>query len=70
MLPGLIVQTGLLSFISRHHLQGPGRIPGLQEVPVRGATMRRRMVITSRDHRYQSPATQRLIELFTRRAPG
>lgn len=70
MLPALIVQTGLLSFISRHHLQGPGRIPGLQEVPVRGATMRRRMVITSRDHRYQSPATQRLIELFTRRPPG
>ncbi|HKX42344.1 MAG TPA: LysR family transcriptional regulator [Burkholderiaceae bacterium] len=34
MLPALIVQTGLLSFVSRHHLQGQSRITGLKEVPV------------------------------------
>jgi DNA-binding transcriptional LysR family regulator len=68
MLPALIVQTGLLSFISRHHLQGGGRIVGLQEVPVEGAAMRRRLVVTYRDHSFLSPATQRLIELFVRSA--
>ena len=71
MLPGLIVQTGLLSFISRHHLAGPDRIRGLSEVPVRGATMRRRLVVTYRANRFLSPAAQRLIDLFVRSAmPG
>lgn len=64
MLPALIVQTGLLSFISRHHLQGPGRIPGLQEVPIRDATMRRRLVVTHPAQRFLSPAAQRLVALF------
>jgi DNA-binding transcriptional LysR family regulator len=64
MLPTLIVQTGLLSFISRHHLQGRASIPGLQEVPVRGATMRRRLVVTYRAHGFMSPAARRLLELF------
>ncbi len=64
MLPALIVQTGLLSFISRHHLQGPARIPGLQEVPVRGAAMRRRLVVTYRANGFLSPPARRLLELF------
>jgi len=64
MLPALIVQTGLLSFISRHHLQGPARIPGLKEVPVKGATMRRRLVVTYRANSFLSPAARRLIDLF------
>ncbi|MBQ0958557.1 LysR family transcriptional regulator [Ideonella sp. 4Y11] len=64
MLPTLIVQTGLLSFISRDHLQGRGRIPGLKEVPVPGAAMTRRMVVIHRDKAYLSPATQRLLQLF------
>lgn len=64
MLPALIVQTGLLSFISRHHLQGPGRIPGLKEVPVTGATMRRKLVVTYRSNSFLSPAARRLIDLF------
>ena len=64
MLPTLIVQTGLLSFISRHHLQGKARIPGLKEVPVRGAAMRRRLVVTYRANSFQSPAGRRLLELF------
>lgn len=64
MLPALIVQTGLLSFISRHHLQGQARIQGLEEVPVKGAAMRRRLVVTYRANGYLSPAARRLIELF------
>jgi DNA-binding transcriptional LysR family regulator len=64
MLPALIVQTGLLSFISRHHLQGRARIPGLQEVPVKGAAMRRRLVVTYRANGFLSPAARRLLELF------
>lgn len=64
MLPTLIVQTGLLSFISRHHLQGKNRIPGLKEVPVKGAAMRRRLVVTYRDNSFLSPAVQRLLHLF------
>ena len=68
MLPTLIVQTGLLSFISRHHLQGQGRIHGLKEVPVQGASMRRRLVVTYRANSFLSPAAQRLIDLFVRTA--
>jgi DNA-binding transcriptional LysR family regulator len=64
MLPALIVQTGLLSFISRHHLQGQTRIPGLKEVPVKGAAMRRRLVVTYRANGYLSPAGRRLLDLF------
>lgn len=64
VLPALIVQTGLLSFISRHHLQGRARIPGLKEVPVKGAAMRRRLVVTYRAHSFLSPAAQRLLDLF------
>lgn len=64
MLPALIVQTGLLSFISRHHLQGQGRIHGLKEVPVKGASMRRRLVVTYRSNSFLSPVARRLIDLF------
>ena len=67
-LPALIVESGLLSFISRHHLQGQARIRGLKEVPVPGATMRRRLVVTYRTNSFLSPAAQRLIELFVRSA--
>ncbi len=66
MLPALIVETRLLSFISRHHLVGKTRIPGLQEVPVKGGVMRRRMVLTYRENSYVSPAAQRLIDLLVR----
>lgn len=68
-LPSLIVQTGLLSFISRHHLQGATRMRGLREVPVRGATMRRRLVLTHRSQGYVSPAASRLMELLVSHAP-
>ncbi|MFY9514310.1 MAG: LysR substrate-binding domain-containing protein, partial [Rubrivivax sp.] len=65
MLPALIAETGLLSFVSRHHL-GAGT-PGhatLREVPLKETTMRRRMAVTYRRSSYLSPAAQRLIGLL------
>lgn len=64
MLPALIVQSGLLSFISRLHLSGSARVPGLKEVPLLQATMRRRLVVTWRDSGYRAQAARRLVELF------
>ena len=64
MLPTLIEQTGLLSFISRHHLVGRGAKSGLKEVSIKEATMHRRLVVTYRDNSYLSPAASRLIALF------
>lgn len=68
-LPALIVQSGLLSFISRHHLQGPSRIKGLREVPVKGVTMNRRLVLTRRTQGFVSPAVNRLTELLVSQGP-
>lgn len=64
LLPPLIAQTGLLSFISRHHLGGPRAAAVLKEVPVKDAVMRRRLVVSYRESGYLSAAAQRLIELF------
>jgi len=65
ILPALIVQTGLLSFVSRHHLAGAdGKQRGLKEVTVKEAVMRRRLVVTHRDNGYLSPAATRLVDLF------
>lgn len=66
ILPALIVQTGLLTFISRHQVRG-GR-SGLKEVPLREAVMRRRLVVVYRENSYLSPGAQRLIELLTAEA--
>ena len=64
MLPSLVAQTGLLSFISRHHLGQRGARTGLREIPVKEATMRRRIVVTHRENSYLAPAARRLIELL------
>jgi len=69
MLPTLIEQTGLLSFISRHHLVGSAAKSGLKEVPIKEATMHRRLVVTYRDNSYMSPAAARLITLFEGTGP-
>ena len=63
MLPTLIAQTGLLSFISRHHLGTKAR-SGLKEIPLKETTMLRRLVVTYRDKAYLSAAAQRLIALL------
>jgi DNA-binding transcriptional LysR family regulator len=64
MLPTLIAETGLLSFISRHHLHARSPRSGLKEIPLKETTMIRKMVVTYRDKGYLSAATQRLIELL------
>lgn len=64
MLPTLIAETGLLSFISRLHLGSNPSVSRLKEVPVGGVNMCRRLVVTYRENSYLSPAAQRLIELF------
>lgn len=68
MLPALIGETGLLSFISRLHLQEGKSGAALREVKLRGTTMRRRTVVSFRESGYVSPAAQRLITLLTKYA--
>lgn len=64
MLPTLIAQTGLLSFISRHHLNARSARTGLKEVAIRETTMIRRMVVMHREKAYLSTAAKRLIDLL------
>ena len=74
MLPTLIAQTGLLSFISRHHLLARGGPSELKEIPLKETTMVRRLVVAYRDKGFLPPAAERLIELLARehhgRGPG
>jgi DNA-binding transcriptional LysR family regulator len=64
MLPALIVQTGLLSFISRHHLGSNPVRSGLKEIPLKETTMVRRLVVTYREQGYLSAAARRLVNLL------
>lgn len=68
MLPALIGETGLLSFISRLHLQAGRSGAALREVDIPATAMRRRLVASYRDSGYVSPAAQRLIDLLVRHA--
>lgn len=70
VLPALIAQTGLLSFISRQHLSGSVGKSGLKEVPVKEAVMRRRLVVSHRTNSFVSPAALRTIELFAAQRNG
>lgn len=63
MLPTLIAETGLLSFISRHHLGAQGAVP-LKEIPLKETTMVRRLVVMRRDNAYLPAAAVRLTELL------
>ena len=65
MLPTLIERTGLLSFISRQHLQAQGGRTMLKEVAIKEATMNRRLVVSHRAKAYLSPAASRVMELFS-----
>ncbi|WP_455925777.1 LysR family transcriptional regulator [Pseudomonas putida] len=65
--PNLIVETGLLSFLSRRNLADP-RHSGLVEIPNPLTTMARRFGVLHRADGYLSPATRRFIE--TLRAQG
>jgi DNA-binding transcriptional LysR family regulator len=64
MLPTLIAETGLLSFISRHHLKSGSGRSGLKEVALAETTMIRKMVVMHRDQAYLSSAARRLIALL------
>jgi len=65
LLPPLIVETGLLSFISRRHLV-PGRIGSpLKEVPLKETTMRRTFKLICRKDGYLPPAARRLTALVS-----
>jgi len=64
MLPALIAETGLLSFISRHHLESSQGRSSLKEVPLKETTMRRRLVVTHRDSSYLLPAARLLISFL------
>jgi DNA-binding transcriptional LysR family regulator len=70
MLPALIAQTGLLSFISRHHLGLQAGRSGLKEIPLKETTMVRRLVVMYREKGYLSAAAQRLMALLAQEHAG
>jgi DNA-binding transcriptional LysR family regulator len=64
LLPALIEQNKLLSFISRRHLK---RGAPLKEVPLKETTMRRHFVVAHRKASYLSPAATRCVEMLRTR---
>jgi DNA-binding transcriptional LysR family regulator len=63
MLPPLIEQSDLLTFVARRHLAASRRHL-LREVAIKETTMRRKFAVTYRKDRYLSPAAQRLVALL------
>lgn len=63
MLPILIEQTGLLTFVSRQYLRERLDEP-LKEIQLKETTMSRKLVVMHRKGAYISPAGQRLINLL------
>ena len=63
MLPPLIEQSNLLTFVSRRHLGASKNAP-LREGPLKETTMRRRFAVTYRKDSYLSPAARRLVDLL------
>ncbi len=57
-------ETGLLSFISRRHLDEAGVHGNLREVRLRATTMRRSIVVSHRAHGYLPPITRRFVEIL------
>jgi len=64
LLPPLIEQNQLLSFISRRNI---GRGTRLEEIPLRETTMTRRFAVTYRKDAYLSPAARRFVDLLRAR---
>ena len=60
LLPALIEENRLLSFVSRRHL---GRGAPLKEVPMKETTMHRTFAISVRRGTYLSPAAARFVEV-------
>ena len=63
LMPRLIDQTNLLTFISRRHLAASGVGAALRELPVRETTMRRALTVMHRKDAYLPPAARRLLTL-------
>jgi DNA-binding transcriptional LysR family regulator len=63
LLPRLIEQTNLLTFLSRRHLASSGVGAALREVPIRETTMQRNLTVMHRKDAYLPPAARRLLEL-------
>jgi DNA-binding transcriptional LysR family regulator len=63
LLPPLIEQSNLLTFLSRRHL-GVERGFRLKEVPAKETTMKRRFAVSHRRDSYLSPAARRLVDLL------
>lgn len=64
LLPQLIAETGLLSFISRRHLGAFRAGSRLRELGIAELTMKRRLGLIHRRASYLSPAATRMIEAF------
>lgn len=64
LLPPLIEQNKLLSFLSRRHI---GHGTRLKEVPLRETTMKRRFAVSHRQDSYLPPAAQRFAALLRAR---
>jgi DNA-binding transcriptional LysR family regulator len=64
VLPALIAETGLLSFVSRHHLGPADGASPLKEVALKETTMQRRLVVTYRESGYLLPAARLLISFL------
>ena len=64
LLPTLIQENQMLSFVSRRHL---GRGSPLREIELRETTMRRKFALSYRKLSYLSPASLRLADLLRKR---
>ena len=70
MLPPLIAETGLLSFVSRHPVGERHSGAVLKEVVLKETTMRRRLTVTWRENSYLPPAARRVVELLAHGRQG
>ncbi|MCY1449635.1 pca operon transcription factor PcaQ [compost metagenome] len=64
LLPRLIAQTKLLSFVARETLEHGHGMSRLREVPLTQTTMKRSVGISIRAEGYISPAAAALVELL------
>lgn len=64
LLPKIIAQTDLLSFLSVRNLERGDAGRSLQEIPLETTTMLRHLGVLYRSDAYLSPAAQRLIDLI------
>jgi DNA-binding transcriptional LysR family regulator len=64
LLPGLIVQGNLLSFLARESLEFGTTMQHLREVPLQQTTMKRTIGVTIRSGSYLSPAAHGMLQML------